>query len=81
MMDEEAIRTIIRQEIAAALRDLGKNAKDADGYETGQLESAGLQAVYAAAEQTSRELAVRAGTACPECGGVQPEHWWRCSRG
>jgi len=78
----EPLRRIIREEIAAALRDLAKEAADADmPYETRELESAGLQAVATAASRTARALAATVGTACEECGEVAPDHEWRCSRG
>jgi len=52
----EDIRTLIRREISRALGILAREAREEDGYETGELESAGLRAVTAAAERATGEL-------------------------
>lgn len=80
-MTEDEIRTLVRREIAMALRDLAKEAGDKDGYGTGELMSAGFQAVREAAHSVAKEIAETVGMTCEECGEVDPEHWWRCSRG
>lgn len=80
-MTEDQIRMLIRQEIAGVLRDLAKEASDADRYDTRELESAGLQAVARVAGTVAKAVAETVGMACEECGEVTPEHWWKCSRG
>lgn len=43
--EEEIIRRIVREELKSLLESMGKTAYNADGYETGELKSAGLAAV------------------------------------
>lgn len=48
-MDETKLRTIIREEIALAMKTLGAAAESADmPYETGELESSALRAIQTA---------------------------------
>lgn len=79
-MNEEELRNIIREELAAAFRDLAKEASDADSHDTRELESAGLQAVATAADRVAQLIGRRVGMTCEECGEVKPDHWWKCSR-
>lgn len=44
-MDRDEVRALIREEIALAMKALKEAAEDADGYDTGELESAGLRAI------------------------------------
>ena len=82
MVDENAIKVLIRREIALALQGLAQAAKDEDTpYETRELESAGLQAVAKAAEVIAKEIGRKVGLTCPECGGMPDDHWWKCPRG
>lgn len=55
-MDENKIRQIMREEISRALKILALEADNADGYETGELKSAGLGAVRDSAESTARSV-------------------------
>ena len=52
----EDIRTLIRKEISRSLGILAREARGEDGYETGELESAGLRAVATAAERATDAL-------------------------
>lgn len=42
---EGRLRRIVREELKSLLESMGKTADRADGYETGELESAGLRAI------------------------------------
>lgn len=42
---EERLRRIVREELKSLLESMDKTANRADGYETGELESAGLRAI------------------------------------
>jgi len=56
MITETRLRELIREEISRALGILAREAQGADGYGTGELESAGLRAVRTAAEVASGQL-------------------------
>lgn len=50
------IRRIIREELKSLLESVAETADRADGYETGELTSAGLGAIKDVAERVSGEL-------------------------
>lgn len=76
----EDFRKIIREEVALALREVAKEAYSADDYDTGELKSAGLQAVGQVAGSVAKAIGARVNLTCPECGEMPDDHWWKCSR-
>uniref|UniRef100_A0AAU7GXR9 Helix-turn-helix DNA binding domain protein n=1 Tax=Streptomyces phage Scarif TaxID=3158858 RepID=A0AAU7GXR9_9CAUD len=69
---EEKLRRIVREELKSLLESMGKTAYSADGYDTGELESAGLRAIRTVVE-TEGSLLPHAWT-CPKRKGYWDEY-------
>jgi hypothetical protein len=53
---EEDLRRMFREELKLVFESMAKTASNADGYETGELESAGLKAIANVAERMEEKL-------------------------
>ncbi|WPJ30816.1 hypothetical protein [Streptomyces phage Psst4] len=53
---EGRLRRIVREELKSLLESMGKTAYNSDGYETGELESAGLRAIRTVVEAEGSHL-------------------------
>lgn len=76
----DEIRAIVREEIVNALGALGREADSLDSYDTGELESAALNAIGKAADGTVQRLTCPherythwgTGSLCTRCGEPEP---------
>ena len=78
-LQDQWIRAIVREEIAAALRALAREADHQDEYETPEITSRALSAIGEAAEGAAKRITCEHeftsawGPRCARCGEPEPE--------